>query len=183
MGTEITWILKFLAKSIKRVWMQTYPVLFGTFLWWFSIPAYQSGHPAVSFPPSGTWCSAALGDLCCQPARWLVFWQRCYRLHCYWEKRIYNRDNKLIIRLSIFHCLRADHNSYSERQNRMWFCKNSIKTYSISMLRSSTRAEKVPTLSSRNMLYLIHCCTSASELQSANVPTGKQNLHTQRELT
>lgn len=62
----------------------------------------------------------------------------------------------------------------------MWFLKNSIKTYSISMLRSSTRAEKVPTLSSRNMLYLIHCCTSASEQQSANVPTGKQNLHTQR---
>lgn len=71
---------------------------------------------------------------------------------------------------------RADHNNkcYSERQKRMWFLKNSIKTYSISMLRSSTRAEKVPTFSSRNMLYLIHCCTSASELQSANVPARKQ---------
>lgn len=97
-----------MAKSIKRVWMQAYPVLLGTFLWWFSIRACQSGHPAVSFPPSGTWCWAAPGDLCCQPARWLVFWQRCYRLRCYWEK--HTSTNKLIIRLSIYTVVwRADH--------------------------------------------------------------------------
>lgn len=43
-------------------------------------------------------------------------------------------------------------------------------TYSISMLRSSTKAEKVPTSSSRKMLYLIQYCTSVSQLHSANVP-------------
>ncbi|KAG7283282.1 hypothetical protein CRUP_005024 [Coryphaenoides rupestris] len=32
----------------------------------------------------------------------------------------------------------------------------------------SNRAEKVPTSSSRKMLYLIQCCTSASQLHSAN---------------
>lgn len=51
------------------------------------------------------------------------------------------------------------------------------------MLRSSTRAEKVPTSSSKNILYLIQCCTSASELQSANIPTEIQNLKPRREET
>lgn len=51
-----------------------------------------------------------------------------------------------------------------------------ISTYSISMLSSSTKAEKVPTSSSRKMLYLIQYCTSASELHSANVPKVKQNV-------
>lgn len=53
---------------------------------------------------------------------------------------------------------------------------NGWRAYSISMLSSSTRAEKVPTSSSRKMLYLIQCCTSASELHSAKVPGEKQDL-------
>lgn len=44
------------------------------------------------------------------------------------------------------------------------------------MLSSSTRAEKVPTSSSRKMLYLIQHCTSSSELHSAKVPGEKQNI-------
>lgn len=42
------------------------------------------------------------------------------------------------------------------------------------MLRSSTRAEKVPTSSRRKMLYLIQYWTSASQLQSAKVPEKKK---------
>lgn len=49
-------------------------------------------------------------------------------------------------------------------------------THSISMFSSSTKALKVPTSSSRKMLYLIHACTSASEPHSPKVPAMTPSL-------